>query len=436
MSDAAAEPPAAPTTAEPEDALDPRLPRGIYLHVIIVAAIGGFLVLGWLAFYEWLNKVIWDNGFVTSHHWMFPVICLPFSLGVGLLVKYLKAPNNINGSVLDSLSGDTSKIEWRRLPVTVVMSLTSLFSGAVIGPEGGIGLISSEIAAWYNQVARIPDAQRHKTVFASVASAYNGLLENPIFTAVLGTELAQDRKAGLATLPANLIGGAVGYGVFLLIGGTGLADYLHLQPIQHFTLWDALIVVAMALLGLALAIVTAGFFQASAKFFGRFKERVILRALIAGVIFSVVGYFAPIVLFSGESQIHTVVADPAKYGVALLLVMALVKLALLAVAFKSGFLGGPTFPSIFASVCIALALSLLFPGVPLAIFLAGIMAGFLVPLFKAPFMVVLLTAFMLAASPTLTALIVLAVATVLIVQPNVQGRIAARRQKRAAAKPA
>ena len=43
--------------------------------------------------------------------------------------------------------------------------------------------------------------------------------------------------------------------------------------------------------------------------------------------------------------------------------MALVKLALLAVAFKSGFLGGPTFPAIFASVCVALAISQLAPGV-------------------------------------------------------------------------
>ena len=51
--------------------------------------------------------------------------------------------------------------------------------------------------------------------------------------------------------------------------------------------------------------------------------------------------------------------------------MALVKLALLAVAFKSGFLGGPTFPAIFASVCVALAISLLFPGLPLDVVIGG-----------------------------------------------------------------
>ena len=34
---------------------------------------------------------------------MFPVICLPFSLVVGLLVKYRHAPTNLDESMLDSL---------------------------------------------------------------------------------------------------------------------------------------------------------------------------------------------------------------------------------------------------------------------------------------------------------------------------------------------
>ena len=141
---------------------------------------------------------------------------------------------------------------------------------------------------------------------------------------------------------------------------------------------------------------------------------------------------APIVLFSGESQIQTVVADPAHYGPAQLLLMALVKLALLAVAFKSGFLGGPTFPAIFASTCVALALSLIFPGVPVDVLIGGVMAGFLMVLFKAPFMVILLTVVMLQAGAELTALIVLAVAAVMIVQPYILAAIAGRQAARAA----
>ena len=405
---------------------DTHYPRGLYLHVIVVSLIGGFGVMGWFVLYDWLNKLIWDNGYVTAHAWMFAVICLPFSLLVGLLVKYAKAPSNLDGSMLESLTGDVMALKWKDLPATVATSLASLFSGAVLGPEGAIGNIASKVAAMYCDLFKIPADRRPKLIFASVASGYNGLLENPVFTAVLGTEISGTKEQGLSTLPAALIGGGVGYGVFLLLHEAGFANFLHLPPVQSFRVIDAVLMVPLALLGLALAILTAGFMKVSAAFFGRFKERVVTRALIAGAIFSVVGVFAPVIMFSGETQVQTVIKGAAGYGIALLLVMAVGKLALMSVGFKSGFLGGPTFPVVFASVSVALAIGIVFPGMPIAILVAGIMSGAVYALFRTPLMVVLLTAFMLDAKPDLIALIVLAVATVMVAMPPLQQRMAAR----------
>ena len=417
--------------AEP-NAVGPAQPVHPYLHVVAVAIIGGIAVLVWLIVYEQLNKLLWENDFVTSNPWMFPVICLPFSLAVGLLVKYRKAPTNLDESMLDSLSGDVSKIDWRSLPVNVVMALVSLFSGAVIGPEGGIGGIASKIAAMYNEKVAIPVEHRAQLVFSTLASAYNGLVANPLFTGVLGSELVKDPEARTRTLPANLIGGSIGYLIFFAAGSSGLENYLHLAPPPTYAPMDVILVVLFGLLGLVLALIAGVMFRVSAAFFGRFAGREVERALVAGLIFSAVGMVAPIVLFSGESQIQTVVADPASYGAGTLVLMALVKLALLSVAFKSGFLGGPTFPAIFASTCVALAISLLFPGIPLQVAIGGVMAGFLLVLFKAPFMVILLTVVMLQADAELIALIVLAVAAVMIVQPYILAGIAARQAARQA----
>jgi len=232
--------------------------------------------------------------------------------------------------------------------------------------------------------------------------------------------------------PANLVGGAIGFLIFYAAGSTGIVDYLDLPPTRDLTIWSIPLVVLFGLVGLVLAVVAGAFMRVAGAFFGRFGDRVVERALVAGVIFSVVGIVAPVVLFSGESQIHTVVADPANYGPAALVAMAIVKLALLAVAFKSGFLGGPTFPAIFAATCVALAVSLVFPGLPLDVLIAGTMAGFLVVLFKAPFMVILLTTAMLSASLVMIALIVLAVAAVLVAQPYLVAAIGARQAARKA----
>jgi len=403
-----------------------------YVHVIVVAVFGAVGVLAWLVAWELMNAVLWENDFVVGNPWVFPLICLPFSLLVGLLVKYRQAPTNLDESMLDSLNGDVSRTDWRRLPVNVVMAWASLLSGAVIGPEGGIGGIASKLAVLYAERASVPVAQRSRLVFSTLASAYNGLVANPLFTGVLGTELIKDPAARARNLPANLIGGAIGFLIFTIVGSTGLEDYLDLAPAGPIVPLDVLLVVVFGIVGLVLGVVAGAFFRVSASFFGRWHDRVVTRALVAGVIFSVAGVIAPVLLFSGETQIRTVVADPASYGPVVLVLMAIGKLALLAVAFKSGFLGGPTFPAIFASVCVALAVSLLFPTIAVTVVIGGVMAGFLMVLFRAPFMVILLTTVMLEADAELVALIVLAVAVCMIVQPYLAAAVAARRPTGAA----
>lgn len=425
---------ATPGDGAPTDDLEVTSTRPIhpYVHVVIVAIFGAVAVLAWLIVFEEVNKLLWENEVITANPWLFPAICLPFSLAAGLLVKYRNAPTCLNESMLDSLSGDVSKLEWRTLPVNILMAWVSLFSGAVLGPEGGIGGIASKLAALYNEKVGVPVEHRSRLVFSTLASAYNGLLANPLFTGVLGSELMKDQEAKSRNLPANLIGGAIGYLVFFAIGSTGFQDILHLTSTQPLTILDPLLVVVFGILGLLLAVVSGVLFQVAGAIFGRFEGRVVERALAAGIVFSAVGMVAPILLFSGETQIREISADPSTYGPLILVAMALVKLALLAVAFKGGFLGGPTFPAVFASVCLALAISLVFPGLRVDVVIGGVMAGFLVVLFKAPFMVILLTAVMLDASPEMTALIILAVAAVMIVQPYVAAGAEAVRAARAA----
>ncbi len=397
-----------------------------YLHVIAVALIGAVSVLAWLIVFELGNRLLWENEIILANPWLFPAICLPFSLLVGLLVKRRHAPTNLDESLMDSLAGDVTKIDWRALPVNIVMAWASLFSGAVLGPEGGIGGIGSKIAILYADKVGIPVRERSRLVFSTLASAYNGLIANPLFTGVLGTELITDPDARKRNLPANLIGGTIGFIVFYLAGNTGLYDYLHLTATDRIGPPELLVVVPLALVGLGLALVAGALMKMAATVLGRFKGREVERALIAGLVFSAVGMVAPILLFSGETQIQEVVADPARYGPWLLVAMALVKLALLAVAFKGGFLGGPTFPAIFASTCVALAISLVLPGLRVDVLIGAVMAGFLMVLFQAPLMVILLTTVMLQAAPDMIALIVLAVATVMVVMPVVQAMVARR----------
>jgi len=401
----------------------------LYVHVIIVSALTGVVLLLYLVVFSAGLELLWENDVVASNRWAFPLVCLPFSLVVGLLVKHLHAPTAMTESLTDSIAGDTSRVDWRRFPVSVAQALASLFSGAPLGPEGGLGLLASQVASWYGHALRIPASRRTRLVYASVASAYNGLLQNPLFAGVLGTELAQTREAGLLSLAANLTGGAVGYAVFnwvfRSVDAPDMAGLLGLEPLEHVRLVDALLIVLMALLGVVLAAVAGLFFKLAEKGCARFKDEM-ARALVAGAVFSAAGVIAPILMFSGETQVRTLVDDPAHFGAGLLVVIALAKLALLAVGFRSGFLGGAIFPTVFALVAVALAVDLILPGAEPAVLVAGLMVGFMVVMFRTPFMVILLAGFMLEASMDLIALIVLAVAAVLIVSPLLDRLLASR----------
>ena len=64
---------------------------------------------------------------------------------------------------------------------------------------------------------------------------------------------------------------------------------------------------------------------------------------------------------------HAIIADPEQYGVAILLLLAVLKPLLLGLSFKSGYLGGPIFPVMFACTMLGLAIHVIFPDVPLSI---------------------------------------------------------------------
>jgi H+/Cl- antiporter ClcA len=98
----------------------------------------------------------------------------------------------------------------------------------------------------------------------------------------------------------------------------------------------------------------------------------------------------------------------------MLLLLAILKIMLLALSFKGGFLGGPVFPILFASTMVGLALSLAFPGMPVGIFVLCIEAATIAFALGAPLTAMLLILVLSNPSPYLAALVVTSVVTALV----------------------
>ena len=399
-------------------------------HILFFAFIVAIFSVLWFGSYQFLNNLIWENDFVEANRWIIPVGVMFFSLLVGLAQRYLHAPNSIEGDALDPVMAGDTKV-YRRFWGTLATSFASLLSGASVGPEGPLGYLAVDVTTWVSERIKLPKEGIMPACMAGMSSAYNGLVGNSVFTALLTTETTGG-KGGLPQLVANLAAGVVGFLVFALIGMPPFAGTLEEgQPFElsiSFVLWA----IVLGLIGTLLAIYISAAMKGAAKLMGAFGDRTITRALAGGAVIAVVGYFLPVLLFSGEASIGPIMADPAQVGIGMLLLLALAKPLLLALSFKSGYLGGPIFPALFAAIMIGLALSLLFPDVPVKLLTACIQAAVVTLIIGAPLTSILLVSIITAADANLLELIVVSAVTATIAR-QLLNQVTAKRQAKSGA---
>jgi H+/Cl- antiporter ClcA len=392
-------------------------------QILLISTIVGLFAVAWLAVYFQLNSLIWENDFVAANRWTIPVGAIFFSLLVGLVGKYLHAPNLIEGGgAAEALAaGDTSgyKTFWGAL----LSSFLSLLSGASVGPEGPIGVLAVDVSEWLALRLKLAREAFLPAGMAGLSSAYNGIVGNPVFTALFATE-ASGGKGGISRLVADLAAGAVGFLLFTLLKVPPFAGFLAVPAIGAIEPVWIVWAIVLGALGAALAAYVAVALRIAGRAMGGFKDRIVLRALAAGTIIGVVCYFIPELMFSGESSIHTIVANAASYGVPMLLLFAILKPLLLALSFKGGYLGGPIFPSLFTAVMIGLVVNLLVPSLPIAICLTCVEVGVIALVLKAPLTSILLVTVIASGNANLDGLIVVACVTALIVGQGLQALMA------------
>ena len=408
---------------------DERTPK--IRQIIFVALISALFALVWLEALGLLNTTFWQNNFVVANRWMIPALVLFFSLLVGLVGKYMRAPNVIHGTMEDVLTDPNFNPDFTTFPGALLTSFFSMLSGASVGPEGPLIFLVVDIAAWIGTKLKLTGETLLGFTVAGLAGALNGIIGNPLFAALFASELQGSDKRGLQLIAWNLVAGVIGYIFFVLVGYPGFASSIAVAQVNVLTIPYAIDAVILGIIGALLAI----FIGISLQGFGRimdraFKDRFIERVMAGGVIIAIVGYFVPEVLFSGEAEIHPILANPVAYGVVMLLGLAILKVLLLGLSFKSGYLGGPIFPTLFTSTTIALAISLLFPSVPTGLLVTSVIAAAITLVLGAPFAAILLTVTVATANTYELGYIGLATATALVIGTAFRTRMAQRTAKR------
>ena len=250
-------------------------------HIILIALIAIVFTAAFLSFYGVLNKAIWfENDFVAANRWTIPVGVMVFSLAVGLCQKYLHAPNEINGSFVESLKGEGKEIDYRTFPGAFLSSIFSLLSGASIGPEGTIAVLVGDIASFTREKLKIAVHSTSDALgfdVAAMASAFNGIIGNVLFTGIFATEFqVGGKKNALRFLTWNLLAGAIGYMFYAAIGLPAFAQAIPFSPIDELHLVYIFDAFLLGVLGALVAVFMGISMKGAGKLFDRvFGEKIV-----------------------------------------------------------------------------------------------------------------------------------------------------------------
>jgi H+/Cl- antiporter ClcA len=308
------------------------------------------------------------------------------------------------------------RIHYRHLPAGVAYALTSLWSGAVIGPEAALIDLNGAIGTWVADRLSMTREQVRTLTYAGVAGAFGAFFGAAPVGALLAAELISPKSVSISRtqIVAGLAAGASGWVVYAQLGGQAISPILHFAPTTVVTLLDLAIAVPLGIVGCLIGLVYGGGMLQVRVRLQPVRTRPWLAALAGGIVIAATAVLWPDLLFSGQEATPGLMSNAAQYGVLGLIVIGLAKLALNVWTLSTAFFGGPIFPAIFAGTSFGLAINLLLPVVPEHVAVLGMVAGLVVSAAVAPLSVTVFLA--LIVDPSLTSVIAIAAVAAFIVR--------------------
>ena len=361
--------------------------RSFWTAVGYAVAFGVVLAFAGLAFLGLLKggTGLWftppkNPGWFSGNLWWVAVTAAAGVL-VGVLRRAFRLPAMLAGTMKELQDG---RVEPGTVLQAVAVSLISLAGGASLGPEDALGKLGGGLGTWISERRKLaPDISTVNTL-SGMAGAYGGLLSSPILATSFVVELARPKRPGFAhTLIASLVSATAAFAVYFPIAGTTFLGIYALPPFKYQD-WQLAAAVPLGLVAGALALVTVMAIGLLRKFTAPLAKRTILRPALGGIAFGLVGVALPLTLFTGTSQLQTLIHDGAALGAGVVVAVVFAKILAFALCEATGFIGGPVLVMLFIGGTAGIAAHLLVPGLPEGLAFATMFAALLGALVAAP----------------------------------------------------
>ena len=356
---------------------------GVVLAFASLAFLG--LVKGGTKLWFTLPK---NPGWLDGSLWWVAVTAAAGVL-VGVLRRVFRLPAKLPGTIEEIKDG---RVEPSTVLKAVAVSVVSLAGGASLGPEDALGKLGGGLGTWVSERRKLSDEMRATNTHTGMSAAYGGLLSAPILATILVLEVARPRATRfMDTLVGGLLASSVAFAVYFPIAGSTFVG-IYALPSFKFEDWQLLAAVPLGLVAGALALITTVAVAVVTRLAARLGGRTILRSTIGGVAFGLVGVALPLTLFTGTSQLTTVIHDGAALGAGLLIAVVFAKILVFALCEATGFIGGPFLVMLFIGGTAGVTAHVLIPGLPEALAFTAMFAALPGSLVAAPFSLILLGA--------------------------------------------
>jgi H+/Cl- antiporter ClcA len=321
------------------------------------------------------------------------LVCTSGGLLVGILVRIFGDHSGIFAEIMREF-GRTGRFEYRHAPGILLTGLVSLVSGGSLGPEAPLADASGGLGTWLAERLGFDERRTRSLSYSGLSGMLGAFFTAPIGGALLALESAQGGASGVAlyfwTLFPSLLSAAVATVAFVTLTHSYFGQ-LYAFPDYVPAARHMLQAVPLGVIGGAVGVLFFLFLGRLQTWLRPMKSRLVLRGLLGGVGMGIAGALLPLVLFSGEVELLELIERAAELGVAMLIVLAFVKLFVTCLILATGWKGGYIFPVLFVGAALGLAAHLLFPAIPMAVAVAATMAGALAATMRAPLFAILMT---------------------------------------------
>ena len=390
----------APSPTAPE--LSEKLAAAALGLAIVLGILGALGASVFIFVMDEAQKWIWEDlpaalGFDGLPMWW---VALMLLIGACVVALAWRLPGATGNGPLTGFHFDTPAIN---APSILLAALGSLIFGFVLGPEAPLIIMGTTIGALLMR-GRAPQLVQMGMLLGG-AAAIGAIFGNPFVMAFMLLEFAALGILPAIALVPSLVALGAGYLVQIGVGpwsgiGTHSLAVPGLPTYDNLSVRDLIFGLVIAVIASIVAAIARELGERVAQLAAKHRGFVLfavalLTAALAIAVTEITGVDVGFVLFSGQSDMTSLIAETSILTVVLVLIA---KMFAYGMALGGGYRGGPIFPATFLGVAVGVLSSLVFPEISVTAMAATGIAATATVMLRLPFTSALLAMVLLSSS--------------------------------------